>query len=64
MKFMDVVTVVSVILNAGLLTAVFKLAYQWTTMKERSDILWIDYCKTHNIPFRPVGKNFEDRRNG
>jgi hypothetical protein len=61
MTVRDIVEVVSVILNAGLFGLVLKINYQWTTLKERADILWLEYTKQHDIPFRSIGRKFEDR---
>lgn len=61
MNVRDILEVISVILNTGLLALVLKINYQWTTLKERADILWLEYTKEHQIPFRSIGRKFEDR---
>lgn len=61
-KFTVVASLISLVLQAGLFGLLLKINLQWNTMKERADILWLEYCKTHRIPYRPIGRSFEETK--
>ena len=55
-----VLNILSTMFSAGCFGVLLRLAVQWNTVKERVDILWLHYCKEHQIPYRPIGRKFEE----
>lgn len=49
----------NLLVASGIFVYVFRVSYKWNVMQDRQDLLYNEYCKTHNIPFVGLRNDFK-----